>query len=371
MYIAFVVGPAFGHVPPLSPLAWALKARGHRVVMVSGASGGGAGGRVGLPVVDAIPGKSYMDMIMEAGAAEPDLFAPMDDLTEEELMDRMPLVLASWAPQVPAYLECLTELRPDAIVFDTQFLAGYVAAQKLSIPMLGYNIAFSNFDQELYWSEAVQRAVEPMGVSGAPFSQVLPAPEDIVPTAQADPIRLNAYGFGGGGTPPISSRRGHVAACFGTSGEGVDWRTGVDWSAELARHTNSELVVTSTKFDEQAPGTHFQWAPWDEIARGASVAVHHGGPGTALACMVHGVPQVSLGQGADCTYNGLFLERIGLAVAATADALPDVPEAATRVKSPAVRNRVTEVADAFDRLPSLAEGAMQVEARLQGETRSV
>ena len=55
MRALFIASPGVGHAFPMVPLAWALRADGHEV-LVATAADGLAVAQAGLPVVDLLPG---------------------------------------------------------------------------------------------------------------------------------------------------------------------------------------------------------------------------------------------------------------------------------------------------------------------------
>ncbi len=103
------------------------------------------------------------------------------------------------------------------------------------------------------------------------------------------------------------------------------------------------------------------WADYDHLFPRLSVAVHHGGMGTAHAAVVHGVPQVIVPHAADQSLQALRAEASGVGLMirpkeATLDALQHAVE--TVVRDPGFRIRARNLAVEF-----AARGGAPVAAR--------
>jgi UDP:flavonoid glycosyltransferase YjiC (YdhE family) len=93
--------------------------------------------------------------------------------------------------------------------------------------------------------------------------------------------------------------------------------------------------------------------------------VCHGGSGTLLASLAHGIPLVCVPRAADQFRNANNLARVGAGVSLTGD---DVSEAGVRtalgqvLETPAIRTAARGVAEEIATMPSDAETAAAIEA---------
>ncbi|SES31107.1 glycosyltransferase, MGT family [Lentzea xinjiangensis] len=100
------------------------------------------------------------------------------------------------------------------------------------------------------------------------------------------------------------------------------------------------------------------WLPQAEVIRQADVVVHHGGSGTMLAALAHGVPQVVLPRGADQFGNASALVEAGAGVWPDAVSADAVAESARRVLAVgSYREAAARVAEEIRHMPSPEEVA--------------
>ena len=110
-----------------------------------------------------------------------------------------------------------------------------------------------------------------------------------------------------------------------------------------------------------------RFLPQSEILARCSAVVSHGGSGSVLGALAHGLPQVLIPMGADQPLNAARCEQLGVArvldpVAATPN---DVREAVTAVlHEPAYRNSARRLRQEFAALPG-PEWAVELLERLR------
>jgi MGT family glycosyltransferase len=108
-----------------------------------------------------------------------------------------------------------------------------------------------------------------------------------------------------------------------------------------------------------------RFIPQTEVLRHTDLVVSHGGSGTLMATLAHGLPSVLLPLGADQPHNAQRAEELGLA--RVLDAATSTPEAIRQsvVESLAdqdVRERARRVAGEIDTLPGVEETVQLLEA---------
>ena len=108
-----------------------------------------------------------------------------------------------------------------------------------------------------------------------------------------------------------------------------------------------------------------RFVPQDEVLPRCTAVVCHGGSGTLLASLAHGIPLVCLPRAADQFRNAANLARVGAGVSLTGD---EVSEAGVRtalgqiLETPAIRTAARGLAAEIATMPSDAETAAAIEA---------
>ena len=108
-----------------------------------------------------------------------------------------------------------------------------------------------------------------------------------------------------------------------------------------------------------------RFVPQDEVLPRCTAVVCHGGSGTLLASLAHGIPLVCVPRAADQFRNAANLARVGAGVSLTGD---EVSEAGVRtalgqiLETPAIRTATRGLAEEIATMPSDAETAAAIEA---------
>ena len=111
-----------------------------------------------------------------------------------------------------------------------------------------------------------------------------------------------------------------------------------------------------------------RFVPQAEVLPRADLVVSHGGSGSLMAALAHGLPSVLLPLGADQPHNAQRAEELGLA--RTLDAATATPEEIRRAAADTLDDRdaldrARRVADEIDALPAVAEVVPLLEAMLR------
>jgi UDP:flavonoid glycosyltransferase YjiC (YdhE family) len=109
-----------------------------------------------------------------------------------------------------------------------------------------------------------------------------------------------------------------------------------------------------------------EFVPQAEVLPRCAAVVCHGGSGTVLAALAHGVPVVCIPQGADQFSNAANVERCGAGLQLLKPSEADVREAVTRVQSETTRAAARAIADEIARMPAIGQVADAVEAHAAG-----
>jgi len=288
----FVAGT--GHLAPQLPIAHALAAAGHQVAfstyfgMVAQVEAAGFEAFVTGPHVAREP------------VVKP-LLAPDPEREDEVLRTVFAGRLArERAASVP---EHVAAFRPDVVVCDEVDFGAQTAAARLGLPfatvLIGATGAFPR-------RETLPRLPEPdLVLSGFP------------PSLRAVPLPANAHVF----TPYAPVRAGGDAIYF-TLGTVFIHECGDLPQRVLAGLEGYEVIETVTRFIPQAG-----------VLPRCRAVVSHGGSGTLLAALAHGLPSVLIPLGADQLVNAARAEELGVArVLPAVEATPgDVREAVEQV----------------------------------------
>lgn len=106
------------------------------------------------------------------------------------------------------------------------------------------------------------------------------------------------------------------------------------------------------------------FVPQAEVLPQCAAVVCHGGSGTVLAALAHGVPVVCIPQGADQFANAINVERVGAGLQLTNPSPTDLSDAVTALRSEGVRAAAEAVADEIARLPAIDQVADAIEAQV-------
>lgn len=312
---------SLGHLLPLVPLARAASAAGHDVVFVSGPDRADAVGELGFrfrPV-----GLTFAEAQAERQRRWPDW--PWGG----DLVHTFSKVFTTvQAPAAVADLErVVDEERPDVIVCEPSEFSAPVVAAARQCPLVvhGWGLPLPA-DLVLASGAAARPMWEERGLPAPPGGGMCEAIQvDLCPPSLDPKDGPRRTG------PVLPMSPCVIAPSDGTAPRNIAYVT--LGTAMFARHTSlfaaaaralarSELDVVITvgphgDLDAVAAAAPFarveRFVDQDEILPSCAVAVCHGGSGTILGALAHGVPAVVLPLGADQHRNAAAAERIGAA----------------------------------------------------------
>jgi len=348
--------PGLGHLLPVLPLATELRARGHDLRWVAGGDSAATAEATGIPVTRA--GMPVAERLAIFARRYPD--APSLPAPERRAVAFSKLFGEIAAPaMVDAVVATVRAWRPDVVVHDAAELTGPLAAAAAGIPSVCHGFG------EVVPAASVRRAgqevaplwraqgLEPDTYAGCYrglYVDIYPPglgaqPMDHVPHVQ---LRRPADGRPATGTT--------VYVTFGTVFNEVDdgFRAAVLAAAAVA----DDVVVTvgpsgaPDAVGPTPPNVLVQrFVPQAELLPRCGAVVCHGGSGTVLASLAHGIPLVCLPRAADQFANAANVERVGagtalVGAAATPAALGTALEQALTAPEPrsAARALAAEIA---------------------------
>ena len=327
MRVLFTGAPAVGHLFPMVPLAWALRAAGHDVLFASYRGAEPVTG-AGLPLVDVAPGlDASHELLAVAGARRPELFRRVVDSATADRDAFVRLYAHVNDLVADGLVELAREWRPDLLVFEPLAAAGVVAAAALGIPAVQHNLGFGrNAPLRATMLEELAATFARHGVRAPAADQVQVI--DIAPpsTVEAtDGWLLRPVSFSGGGTLPPWLRecpgRPRVAVTLGTFLPHLLEADHLRPVLEAMSKVDAEFVLALGNTDLGPIGElpqniravgGSQWLPWNALLRTCAASVHHGGSGSSLASMEAGLPQLVLPSVSESGTNADAVARRGV-----------------------------------------------------------
>jgi L-noviosyl transferase len=313
MRILVTTVPACGHFFPVVSLAWALRGAGHQVLVAGprelakeARSAGLAATVVGDKPAHAMwagnrnPTGQGTEALAEFGVAVAE--ATVDDL------------LALWD------FWC-----PDLVMSDPMDIPGPLLAALRDVPLVCHRWGLQ-FPDHLLWDVArpvrsrISALHQRFGVDAgrAPDAVVDTCPPSLRLDADAAWLSQRYIPYCGAGIAPGWLFEPRTRPRIGVSMGSVPLAAGVDGlrvTADALADLPVEVVLagmgsrSSELGDVPANARAAGWLPHDQLLPTCDVVVHHGGAGSSMASLIHGLPQVVLPQMGDQFCNADQLVR--------------------------------------------------------------
>lgn len=322
MRVLFAGPPFFGLLYPMVPLAHALRAAGHDVLVATCGAAVGHSERAGLIAVDCAPGIDpdalYTRMEKAKGDRKPPAPGERGEAPKgkgfsffsDEMADRM--------------VELADEWRPDLVVHTPLGVAGQLVAARRGVPSVLHAVGFGHTSAHVRMiNNTLAPAYERHGLDGPdPVAAWL----DIGPPSMSttdEPRRwfMRYVPYNGGGRLPewltAARERPRVTVTLGTVRPLVDGVSPVKWVVDAARETDAEFVLALGGGDLSDLGElpdnvrPVDWMPLGSLLAHSDAVIHHGGSGTTLTALDSGLPQIVLGEGADRPANAAAVRARG------------------------------------------------------------
>lgn len=303
MKILVSSGPSFGLYFPVVPLAWALRAAGHEVLVASPESMAATVNGSGLPHVATYGPMHMREVMLHDRAGTP--LAQAD--TEEGLLEQVGRGFGRLAARTLDGMLAITEAwRPDAIIGEAHAFSAGVAAKIHGIPWFENGIGIGYRSDIDGWT-AVELApeLERLGFDALPEPDVVldtcPAiirPEDVV---AGQPMRCVQYD-----TPaPVPSwvfekrDRPRIMITLGTilpnspAGPAIFnelVRTLPSLGVELVLAMPDEAVAKLAPLPDAVVAAG--WMPLTSVLPACDLTVHHAGGGSTMSSLIAGLPQL-------------------------------------------------------------------------------
>lgn len=367
-----------GHWHPIVPIAGAAQAVGHTVAVASDPLRAGAIAGDGFEIVPLASARGERGDSTTTAAIAP-LLVPDLAREEEQFRDRFAGSVAR--ERAGALVEAAAAWRPDVLVCDEADYGAMVAAECLDVPHATVHVlATGSFVRPELVAEAVDAVRAAHGLAPDP-AMAMPARDLVLvpfPPSLRDPtapmprtahfVRPTRGAAREGARP--SAGRPLVYLTLGTvfnveSGD-LFWRLlrGLgDLPVDVVATVGPQLDPDA--FGPQPANVRVErFVPQHEILPGCRLVVSHGGSGSVVGALAHGLPSVLVPMGADQPLNARRCEELG--VARVLDAVhvtaADVGHAAATVLSTAsYRERSEQIRDEIAALPDPAHAVTRLE----------
>jgi UDP:flavonoid glycosyltransferase YjiC (YdhE family) len=346
-----------GHTYPLLPLAIAAREQGHDILYAVDSGFHPTVEKLGFTVVDA--GLSIGDAFRQANELHgtPEF---RRDMLRQTAVDAFGSVLPR------AFLTDLEPVlqrdKPDLVVFEIVNPGAGLAAMRAGIPAVCHG--FGKMDSAMVpeaMSDLLLEYVAELGIQvphgqhfglGSPYLDAFPPSlQDLSYLSDFDRILMRPVPFAESGELPewvLEHEKPLVYLTFGTAFANPELlRTAI---AGLSGLDAEVLVSSGPLVDPSAltgvPGNvHvLPWVPQADLLAHADLVAHHGGSGTTVAAMTHGVPQLVLPQGADQFRNAELVANSGLGAQLVGEAF--TADAAHEAARTLLRNNDVRAANA-------------------------
>ncbi len=339
MRVLFSCTAGFGHFFPLVPLARAFEEAGHEVAFATAEPSSGAAAAAGFEVLPAGLGQSEIVPLLEQHRQR---------LEEIPPAERRPAAFAGRFAQlegprkVDDLLTAARDWRPDLVVHEPADLAAPLVAASLGVRSANHGFG------RLMPAACYERAEETLtelwrghGLEPEPFGGAYRGPYvDICPPSfqtESVPAGVRTLLLGpavhnpNGEAPPAwldeLPDRPTVYVTLGTvfNDAGV-FRVLLGGLADVECNvvaTVGRNVAAAALGPIPVNARVEQWIPQALVLPRCSVAVGHGGSGSTLAALAHGLPLLLVPRGADQFENAAHAEGLGVARVLMPDALSE------------------------------------------------
>ncbi|MCE7082454.1 nucleotide disphospho-sugar-binding domain-containing protein [Streptomyces sp. ST2-7A] len=386
MRVLMISSPVPTHFTPMIPLAWALRAAGHEVTVLSQPDVMGAAGTAGLVGVSYGGRFDHVESTLRSLAPGQRPLAAWGRVTPESLTSMSPTWVAQTEEVLPQYLTFTRAYAPHLIVADPMEAKGVIVGGLLDIPVVLHRWGVDPVSAAVRvaaW-RSLEHLLRPMGLEDLPEPAVIvdPCPPSLQLPGAAPGLPIRAMPFNGSGAVPTEFVTGtaasapgrRVAVCLGTSTLALH---GVPLMRAILRSfaglAGVEAVATVDSAFREAIGRVpanvrlVDPVPLQLLLATCSAIVHHGGAGTTMTAIAAGRPQLVLPQMADQFAHGDRVVDAGAGIclddAAAQEDASEVRAALSRLSSEAAHrsaaHRLRQEADGMpvpQRVVSTLEG---------------
>lgn len=367
--------PGAGLYLPTVPLAWALRAAGHDVIMANNGAAAQTLVHSGLPAVDVCPGRDafaeFLAVSQRINQTPADQPRPRGGLGMfGEIMAEGLLILGR-------------QYHPDLIVGLLEQGAAPLIAAELGVPLVEQSVRLAWAGRDTRAGHYRQTIADFLAPTRSRLGLPEPAAAEVIidvrppsmtarPVAGVWPMRYVPYNQArlipdwarsAGSRPRVCVTMGSVLPTAGNL-------AGLSDLLGVLAHLEIEVVLAMGDIDLSPAGPlpanvrPAGWMPLQVLLTTCAAIVHHGGAGTALTALAAGVPQLAIPRSADQPENAAALVQRGVAIAVQpAGATAGEVQAAVvaLLAEPRYRKTAAAVRDEIAAQPSPARVAERLE----------
>ena len=318
MRLLFTFIGGSGHFLPLVPVARAAAAAGHTVAFGCGPS-----------MRATVEAAGFAVFLLGAGGAAAPARLPLRpiDMAREDDEFRDRFVRGAAARRVPQMLALCESWRPDAVVCDEADFGSMIAAERLGLPHATVLVmAAGSFVRAEVVGGALNDLRAAHGLPPDPGLEMLyrhlalsafpPGFRD-----PAFPLPATARAFRATEAPGASRRRPGPPLVYFTLGTVFNLESGDLFVRALAGLRALPINIVATvgegidpdEFGPQPANVRIErYIPQEAILPACSLVVSHGGSGSVLGALAHGLPMVLIPMGADQPLNAIRCEQLGV-----------------------------------------------------------
>ncbi len=307
-----------GHFVPLVPVVRAAEAAGHAVAFGCGPSMRAKVEAAGFPVFPLGTGAAV------APARLP--LRPLDAAREDqEFRDRF--VRGAATRRVPQMLSLCESWPPDTVVCDEADFGSMVAAERLGLPHATVLVmAAGSFVRAEVFREALNDLRAAHALPPDPGLEMLYRHLALSPFPPgfrdpAFPLPATAHAFRATEKPAVTARPTGLPLVYFTLGTVFNLEAGDLFTRALAGLRELPINILATvgesidpaEFGPQPANVRIErYIAQESILPACSLVVSHGGSGSVLGALAHGLPMVLIPMGADQPLNAMRCEQLGV-----------------------------------------------------------
>lgn len=359
MRVLFATWDMTGHLFPMVPLAWAMRAAGHEVTVVSNPRLVPNIVGAGLPAYGAGPDFNSYDALRDQLAARnwkptkpqrpsADTVADAEKARRRRLMG-FKVATESAAAQAEDAIAFARWWHPDLVIFEPAAFVGPLIARLLDIPAVrhlwsvDFTAPIADMEEALVGDLAARFGVDHIGVNGDLTLDPSSTRLQVADGRDRERIRFVPYN-GPAEVPswvlqPPARRR--VTVTWGTSRAplGYDHLMQGPLAVEALADLDVEVVVAVQESQRELFGTlpdnvrFLGRVPLHQVLRYSSLLIQQGGSGGTMTALVNGVPQVVVPSMPDEMFFAWQVEQsgAGLVVEGATATVESIRAAALRV----------------------------------------
>lgn len=372
MRLLFTFVGGNGHFEPLVPIARAAQAAGHTVAF--------AGQPVMIPVIEAAGFVAFATAGVTLSSVPERLPLLTLDLEREDRALRDGFARRLARDRAAALLALCAEWQPDLIVCDEIDFGAMLAAERLGLPYASVLvIAAGSFVRSAVVGEALNELRAEYGLPADPELAMLrrylvlsPFPPSY--RDPAFPLPATAYSIRpltidpmqSSGDGPWKDFPNAAPVVYFTLGTVFNVESGDLFSRVLAGLSDLPINIIATvgreidpaEFGPQPPNIQLaRYIPQRALLPHCAAVISHGGSGSVIGALAHGLPMVLIPMGADQPYNAARCAALGIAQELDAiDATPAMIRTAitTVLTDPGYRRAAEALRDEIAGLPAPA-----------------